>query len=66
MYFILPTFVYLLIDHIFWRYEFGSKLGEGSNSHVHAGTRCKDGLKVYLFIFTPIYEWNDLCVNAYC
>ncbi|XP_026113204.1 serine/threonine-protein kinase pim-1-like [Carassius auratus] len=33
-------------NHIFWRYEFGSKLGEGSNSHVHAGTRCKDGLKV--------------------
>uniref|UniRef100_A0A8C1JZR7 non-specific serine/threonine protein kinase n=1 Tax=Cyprinus carpio TaxID=7962 RepID=A0A8C1JZR7_CYPCA len=43
--FMLTTFVYLLIGHIFWQYEFGPKLGEGSNSYVHAGTRCKDGLK---------------------
>ncbi|XP_016375610.1 serine/threonine-protein kinase pim-2-like [Sinocyclocheilus rhinocerous] len=31
-------------SHIFWQYEFGHKLGEGG--YVHAGTRCKDGLKV--------------------
>uniref|UniRef100_A0A672MYN3 Serine/threonine-protein kinase n=1 Tax=Sinocyclocheilus grahami TaxID=75366 RepID=A0A672MYN3_SINGR len=41
----LTTFVYLLIGHIFWQYEFGPKLGEGSYGYVHAGTRCKDGLK---------------------
>ncbi|KTF81358.1 hypothetical protein cypCar_00014287 [Cyprinus carpio] len=29
--------------HIFWLYEFDHKLGEGG--YVHAGTRCKDGLK---------------------
>uniref|UniRef100_A0A672RYV5 non-specific serine/threonine protein kinase n=1 Tax=Sinocyclocheilus grahami TaxID=75366 RepID=A0A672RYV5_SINGR len=40
------TFVYLLIGHIFWRYEFGHKLGEGGYGCVHAGTRCEDGLKV--------------------
>ncbi|RXN02375.1 serine threonine- kinase pim-1-like protein [Labeo rohita] len=33
-------------SHIFWRYEFAHKLGEGGNGCVHAGTRCKDGLKV--------------------
>ncbi|RXN15211.1 serine threonine- kinase pim-1-like protein [Labeo rohita] len=33
-------------SHIFWRYEFAQKLGEGGNGCVHAGTRCKDGLKV--------------------
>ncbi|KAK2913710.1 hypothetical protein Q8A67_002109 [Cirrhinus molitorella] len=33
-------------SHIFWRYEFGQKLGEGGFGCVHAGTRCKDGLKV--------------------
>ncbi|KAF4099396.1 hypothetical protein G5714_019522 [Onychostoma macrolepis] len=33
-------------SHIFWRYEFGPKLGEGGYGCVHAGTRCKDGLKV--------------------
>uniref|UniRef100_A0A673NDI8 non-specific serine/threonine protein kinase n=1 Tax=Sinocyclocheilus rhinocerous TaxID=307959 RepID=A0A673NDI8_9TELE len=32
--------------HIFWRYEFGPKLGKGGYGYVHAGTRCKDGLKV--------------------
>ncbi|KAI2652154.1 Serine/threonine-protein kinase pim-3 [Labeo rohita] len=38
--------VYLLICHIFWRYEFGQKLGQGGYGCVHAGTRCMDGLKV--------------------
>ncbi|RXN04572.1 globoside alpha-1,3-N-acetylgalactosaminyltransferase 1-like isoform X2 [Labeo rohita] len=33
-------------SHIFWCYEFGQKLGEGGFGYVHAGTRCKDGLKV--------------------
>ncbi|XP_016313657.1 serine/threonine-protein kinase pim-1-like [Sinocyclocheilus anshuiensis] len=33
-------------SHIFWRYEFGHKLGEGGYGCVHAGTRCEDGLKV--------------------
>ncbi|KAL1271503.1 hypothetical protein QQF64_030519 [Cirrhinus molitorella] len=33
-------------SHIFWHYEFGQKLGEGGFGCVHAGTRCKDGLKV--------------------
>ncbi|KAF4102869.1 uncharacterized protein LOC131521842 isoform X2 [Onychostoma macrolepis] len=33
-------------SHIFWRYEFGHKLGKGGYSCVHAGTRYKDGLKV--------------------
>ncbi|KAF4111224.1 hypothetical protein G5714_008255 [Onychostoma macrolepis] len=33
-------------SHIFWRYEFGPKLGKGGYGYVHAGTRCKDGLKV--------------------
>ncbi|KTF80068.1 hypothetical protein cypCar_00043385 [Cyprinus carpio] len=37
-------------NHIFWQYEFGPKLGEGSYSYVHAGTRCKDGLKVVVKI----------------
>uniref|UniRef100_A0A8C1T6I6 non-specific serine/threonine protein kinase n=1 Tax=Cyprinus carpio TaxID=7962 RepID=A0A8C1T6I6_CYPCA len=35
-------------SHIFWLYEFDHKLGEGG--YVHAGTRCKDGLKVALKI----------------
>ncbi|XP_042582807.1 serine/threonine-protein kinase pim-2-like [Cyprinus carpio] len=33
-------------SHIFWQYEFGPKLGRGGYGYVHAGTRCKDGLKV--------------------
>ncbi|XP_048050290.1 serine/threonine-protein kinase GRIK2-like isoform X2 [Megalobrama amblycephala] len=36
--------------HIFWRYEFGHKLGQGGFGYVQAGTRCKDGVKVALKI----------------
>lgn len=56
----LTTFVYLLIDHIFWQYEFGPKLGEGSYSYVHAGTRCKDGLKVSFFFFFYLHNFPYL------
>lgn len=58
--------------HICWRYEIGHKLGEGGFGFVHAGARCKDGLKVYFNFTYPsfylqnfaylfrIHNWSDI------
>lgn len=49
MHFILTTIVCLLIGHICKQYKIGCKMGEGGCGSVYEGTRCKDGLKVYIF-----------------
>ncbi len=69
--FMLTTIV-SFIRHICWRYEIGHKLGEGGFGFVHAGTLCKDGLKVSFYFTYPsfylqnfaylfrIHNWSDI------
>lgn len=38
--------IFLVIDHICWKYTIGKKMGEGGFGSVFEGIRCQDGLLV--------------------